>query len=364
MATHCGEDYPDCGHVPGAACPTDGNCIYFPGIGWLTGADFVCNGGGGGVPTVAGTPTAVPTATNTPGPDPVPPVPPPPTISQYMKSKSPDVLLELGCDFGDLDTAGVIILDFGQPQNFAGTWGTLLFNNTFASMDEIVAATEGFLTGLYLCSSLTTTYKVGLGTSNYQGTTGFAHGQQWALAVNDLADILDDNHWHPHIQIVGASDIETEYNSPANSRAWAEGYDSVNTRLFYDYGNAGGCNFFEWNNQPCNNGWTQNDVWYVSWGVAAALPFPEIYLNNETPWNAAQWHRIALYSWYVRGESMVIVGVMSQWFACQQVGCDPSTDNTPAEAWLQLVLMFQAHPVTAQQALPAYSSDIAWQVLP
>lgn len=119
----------------------------------------------------------------------------------------------------------------------------------------------------------------------------------------------------------------------------------------------------------CNppNGWTLEDIWYVSWGAPPAYPLPEIYRTDGV--NADQWYRVALYGVNTHSQLMHFRGSLTQWNACEENRrWDPNaciifgnirTDNRPEDGYLQLYNALNADPRTAQ-VMP-WSSDISWE---
>lgn len=291
---------------------------------------------------------------------------PPYTTSRYMSTVDTATLTNEGCNQGLAKQAGIIVLDFGQPQINNGVYGTTLFNsNNFASTDQITAAVEAFLQAFWNCTPQNGPFiTLGIGTSNLHGwindpTTAFNHGQAWATMVNNVATWISNSGFGSQEAVAGASDMELGYNSFANTKGWADGYTASAQYPYYDYGDAAGC-------PPagsCNNGWTQADVVYVSWDEAAALPLPEIYAVNKI--NAKQWYRLSLYSALNPGQfgRMIIQGSFTQHAACKITGgCNDgtplSTDNTPTQGWKQLYTKLNSDTRT-QQPLD-YSTDITW----
>lgn len=57
--------------------------------------------------------------------------------------------------------------------------------------------------------------------------------------------------------------------------------------------------------------------------------------------------------------AMVFRGPLSQDKACQQVGCSPTLNNTPTQAWNQMVNKMDARPSTIEDM--RYSVDIHWR---
>ncbi len=271
---------------------------------------------------------------------------PPATTTRYMSTTDYDALYNLGCS--QTDESGAIILDFGQPWFNGSSYGTIIFGSiTFRSIDDIENAVRGFLSGYYLCGG-SGAMRLAVGTSNYRGSTGYGHGQAWAQMVNRLNDfIVSPPDWSDREAARGASDIELDWNSVANSRAWVDGYASayVAASYLYNYGDAAGCPPYG----SCNNGWRQEDVWYVSWGSPPAVPVPEIYTFGT----AREWYRISLYGYTNHGGAVQILGTLTQWaaagFCCT---------NPPDVGWQQLMDLLNGDSRTVQ-TIP-YSTDITW----
>ncbi len=299
--------------------------------------------------------TAVVAATSFPNVASAAPTPPKATTSRYMKTTDPRMLYNEGCSQGAAGQNGVVILDFGQPWYNGRTFGTIIFgSNTFRSIAQIEEAAKEFLRGYWSCSPYGPRIVLVVGTSNYRGSTTWSHGKAWAEMVNRIGTwISQPPSFASQESVAGGSDIELDWNTPANSRSWVRGYDTVNVWPMYDYGDAAGCPPYG----SCNNGWTQDDVWYVSWGNPAAYAIPEIYTTNGSM--AAQWHRVVLYAHTARGQDMTISGVLTQYQACRDSGGCSQTGNTPAQGWSQLWDRLNADARTRQSL--AWSTDITWQ---
>jgi len=188
--------------------------------------------------------------------------------------------------------------------------------------------------------------------------------------VVDLNSYISSKAYADRLSVVGAIDIElgdprnnqtTQWSSPVAARAWVDGYASTSRVSYINFGSANGC---PPSGTQCNNGWTQEDIWYVSWGNPAnPLPVPEIYYNAppKQPSNALQWAALAALH---GGTPMYIPGALTEWQACQDPGksCAPGYD-TPLQAWQQLMdTLYNASPILApaMQSI-LYSSDITWQ---
>ena len=156
------------------------------------------------------------------------------------------------------------------------------------------------------------------------------------------------------------SDMELDYNNSTITYDWVKGYKNKvsDPYYLYNYGDAKGCPQNGTTSTPgaCANGWTQENVSYVSYGSEFSYPFPEIY--GTAGGNSKQWQQISLYTYLKYGKNMYIPGLLSQSQACAQRGC-VGTDNTPDQAWSQLWTQLNSDTRTAQSL--QYSTDIKWR---
>lgn len=291
------------------------------------------------------------------------PAGPPPTItSHYLKTAGGGTLHRLGCSEArrlrphrNVPDA-IAVLAFGRPRHQRGRWGASLFGDRFVTTDAIERAGHAYARGYATCagSRTRTRLEVVLGTSNYGSAVSRKHGRARARLVNGANEWLDRHGLDRFVRFAGGSDIELGWNGPAVSRRWVRGYDSVARWRFYNFGDAAGC-------APrgnCLGAWTQEDVWFVSWGANSAWPLPQIY--TPTGSMAQQWYRLSLYSYQRHGERMTIVGALSQRQACRQ-SSDPcwGINNSPGRAWRQLQRLLNRDRRTAQPLI--WLTDLRWQ---
>lgn len=323
-------------------------------------------------PTTTPTPTLTPTATRTNTPLP-PGVPPDYSSSYYMLTVNSTKLYNLGCTVGTIDKNlpgvrdTIVILDFGTPKQVNGEWGTDLFWIGPVTNAQIKAAVQNFGRGYYVCSSTDqgSQIYIAVGTTNYGSLfassteTARALGVAWAQMINEINAWFTTNGYATQVHAVGANDIEPAWNGVAVTRAWVDGYDSVNLYDYYDFGSADGCATRSTPTKTtCANGWTRDDVWYKAYGTRPGFPIPEIYNTRGT--NAEQWALLSLYSVNYKGYPIEYHGVLTQWQACQQVDDDQcaGVDNTPATGWLQLYNELAKDSRTFYT--PRWSTDILW----
>lgn len=280
--------------------------------------------------------------------------------SFYMRTTNPQTLNRMGCRMGSRVVHGsepedaLVVMAFGSPRHHR-VFGTSLYGRGFVSTSQIKRAGLRYAQGFARCTKKRrqASLRIALGTSNYGPQVGFHHGVAWAQMVNGANDDLARLGLSGRIDITGANDIEPGWSGPRAARAWVRGYDTVNRWPYYNFGGAAGCPPFG----DCLGWWTVEDVWYVSWGAAPALPLPEIYTRSGI--SAKQWYHLSLYSATRHGSTMTIAGVMSQHRACRQTP-DPcrGMNNTPPRAWRQLSTMLNADHRTAQSL--HWVTDISW----
>jgi hypothetical protein len=285
------------------------------------------------------------------------------TKSRYMATAEWGELFNMGCADGQVspsDENTAVILDFGQPWSSGGAYGTLLFKvYQFRSTTQIAEGVKGYLDGFYICAPEGAHTRVAVGTNNYGMWTTYEHGMAWAEMVNGLNEwIAEQPGYESKVAVRGASDMEPGFREPVSTRAWVNGYNAAYSgeSWLYNFGSCDGCPYTACPTCISPNGWTREDVWYVSYGPAANWPFPEIYLNSGI--HADQWYRMSVYSHDYHGGRMHFLGTLTQWQACQTHGPCNGTDNTPEEGWSQLQEKVNSDVRTEQPII--YSSDISW----
>ncbi len=342
--------------------------------------------------------------TDTPTPTPTPTATPPPPMhklflpavlhspiplafqlnsSLYMQTISPSAAYNLGCQMGtrDLNLPGtqnsLAILDYGQGWSEDGiTWGVWNFSWVFASTTQVGNSVREFARGYYNCTGSDTTshLTLAIGTNDY-GSFGSEssdpavravwagnHGRAWAELVADTQQWITTQGLGSQVSIAGANDIEQTWNKPVVARAWADAFQANNQGI-YIYYNFGSCTNCPTRLNPSllpPNDWTLEDIWYVSYGLPAAWPVPEIYNNNGV--NARQWAYLSRYAALQHGLPLVFPALMSQWQACLQVSNDPdceTLDNTPSESYTQLMSELAYWPETRQDSI-SWVTDICW----
>lgn len=261
------------------------------------------------------------------------------------------------------------ILHFGCPMVQGGVYGASGYNR-FLSTAVINEATKQYALGYYYGTGAEYSYlRIVVGTSNSKNcSVTYAHGQAWSQMVKDVGTWLAQAATGAKVQVRGGIDAETDtvsYSTAGPARNWVNGYASVFVSPYwlYDFGDAGGCPQSGTTGTPqlcliqgqnSSVAWSQEDVYYVSYGAAPSVPMPQIYSTGGG--NARSWQQISLYS-YLRYDSEIgIQGSLSQSGACGQVGGCSGINNTSTQAWNQLWTELNNDFRTAQDLL--FSADI------
>ena len=243
---------------------------------------------------------------------------------------------------------GVMILSFGkQVEGGSSGFGIALTDADIANATATVAS------GLADCAS--GPWEVAIGTSNSGGATpfnGYDGGVRWAQIVEQTRAISD-----PRVIISGANDIEPSWGPVDQAKAWVSGFIAASGRRLWNFGSADGCPQ-SIGSVRCNNGWTIDDVlWVSSTASANIVVVPQIHTQSGA--QARQWAVIAARGLEL-GSPLRIVGVGAQPSACLQVrgGC-PTTGNDAWTAWSQLRQALDSIPATAGMAIGP-PRDIRW----
>jgi hypothetical protein len=175
------------------------------------------------------------------------------------------------------------------------------------------------------------------------------------------------------VSIVGGNNIEPGFNPSYVPIHWLNGYNSVaNRKPLYVIASADGCSETYPPTEPeygyrspgsCNNGWTQEDIYTVTWGAPSSFPFPEIYNTNYA--NANQWYRIGLYSRLSHNTKMRFRGSMTQLAVCQQLRQENpgvpkcvGVDNDPTTGFAQLYTKIDSDPYDRIDNYMIWASDM------
>lgn len=274
------------------------------------------------------------------------------TTSRYITTIKNSNFYSNGCSAGQSHPQNSVwILDFGEPWYQNSTYGTnLVQSNTWVTNSTILSAIEQFMLGFYNCSASNAWGVLSIGVSNFGPDINYYEGRAWASMVDQANNWAFNNGYYSKIGAYGGVDAEINYNGPAATRAFVDGWASVNQDLYYDFGDCAGC-------PNPGNSWTEADVYYVSWQKTTANAFPEIYAQNGA--QATEWHDISLYGYLNNGaNSISFSGALTQQEACTTNGPCNGTDNSPSQGWTQLFNAINADGRTAMT--PTYSTDMSY----
>jgi hypothetical protein len=277
-------------------------------------------------------------------------------IGSYVRGKdvfpietAVPVIRAAACDQAKKVPRGVVILSFGS-QNATGTTG---FGKTITN-EQIVATTSAWATGLAECG--TGPWEVSLGTSNSGAVSrfnGYMGGIAWAKLVAAAQAESD-----PRTVVSGSVDLEPGWGPPGQARAWVDGYVRTTNSRLWNFGSADGCPQSISSDLTCNNGWTIDDVLWVS-----AHAGPNIYampqIHTKSGAMSKQWAVLAARALEMK-MPLRLASLTVQTAACTQVkgGC-PTTGISAWDAWAQLRRALDAIPATAGMPLGA-PMDIRW----
>lgn len=285
------------------------------------------------------------------------------TLSHYVQNSiSASAFYSSGCSQGRISVGnGIVVLDFGQPWVSSGTYGARYWyygGVAFLSTTAIATYVQGFGQGFYDCSPATSYLRLAVGVNNDSGYVTSGHGSAWSAMVGAINAWLVARGYSGRVTAAGAIDAEPGFAARAPAvRAWMTGFGT--SWLAYDFGSADGCSWTSYAPPPglaCNNGWRQDDLYYLAWGAPAGWGLPEVYatgtltLPNGAPsnWMANQWEMVRLYgARYGSLGAAVIAGQMAQ------------TDSlSPQTSWTYLYNSVNAYsPV---QGNVRWSTKIVW----
>ena len=259
------------------------------------------------------------------------------------------VIRSAACDQARRVARGVVVLSFGrQVDGGASGFGATIVRG------DIAATAAAWANGLADCG--TGPWEVAIGTSNSGGATafnGYAGGREWASIVSAARAVAD-----PRVRIAGAVDIEPGWGPPGQARAWVDGWVSATRTRLWNFGSADGCPQSVSTDRTCNNGWTLDDVlWVSSHAGPAVVAMPQIHTFGGA--QSRQWAVLADRA-VAMGRPLRIAAITVQTAACAQVrgGC-PTTGISAWDGWNQLRRAIDAIPSVVGMPIGA-PMDIRW----
>lgn len=258
---------------------------------------------------------------------------------------------ELGCNQGHFDKSfsppvnSEVVLDFGGQ--LGDSSGAYLIDQESITNAEIESIAEEFAYQYWYCTGTdqTSVLKLGIGTNNSYSDVDYNGGYAWSQLVGAIESFVKNNGYSSQVTVVGASDIEPGWWNHTDTENWVNGYAAYGGS-YLDFDSADECSTDQYNDQPCGStGWSQYDVWYVSWGAPPAFPTPEIYYNAL----ALQWTMISLYGANYHNEAVYYQGPWDEY------DLDSST-YTSTQAWSTFWNDLNSYSQTAQNMF--FSAEI------
>jgi hypothetical protein len=229
---------------------------------------------------------------------------------------------------------------------------------TWTNVSDFV---KGFADGFAWCEGTDVNSKLTIvvGTNNsLNSSLTFSYGAAFHNHVNTIATLISGQSYSSRVTVVGGSDMEQDFgggSSVSGSRAWIDGYVSTGGVGAVNSSAASGCRTTTHNgSDPCNNGWTTADVYYVN-DAANVYPMPQVYASG----NAPQWQQISAYSYAQYGYKIRFEGMMTSYSSCHPVwrnGC-AGADWAPDQGYNALQSALNANQNTAYTV--PFATDIA-----
>jgi len=281
----------------------------------------------------------------------------------YLGRRRAQALNRVG--YGHMSLA---IMDFGcaSGENSVESWEYEGENHKILSIETIKTRVKEYINGFsnnIHSDSISLTVAVGINASVIPSA---AHGTNWANMIDDLNDWVVAHHFENSVYVIGAIDIETQWNpTPQQIQPWINAYDAPTIHRAYNFGNALDCPrdlppTYPQSQSPvnrfCRDYWYQDDVADVS-GNHYMFPLPEIYHIDGR--DSDTWYRIGLYHFFDTGYKMNFHGSLTQYFACLQKGWCNGADLYPITGYDQLYNKLN-DPYNRVTRSMYYKTDILW----
>ena len=280
----------------------------------------------------------------------------PVAIGSYVRNRDAtpiaaarSVVRQAACETGRRVKRGVVVLSFGK-QVAAGANGF----GTAISYSDVAEVSRAWAAGLAECG--TGPWEIAIATSNSGGVTnynGYSGGARWAQLVSEAAATAD-----PRVIVSAGVDLEPGWGPPGQARAWVDGYVAASSKRLWNFGSADGCPQTYLSKLTCNNGWTVDDViWVSSRAGTQVVAMPQLHTQSGSL--ARQWAVLAERA-VATGAPLRLAAVGVQTAACNQVkgGC-PTTGESAWNAWFKLRTLLDARAATRATPLGA-PRDIRW----
>lgn len=250
------------------------------------------------------------------------------TRSHYLTTTDRSVLTRAGRrDARDAEVAGVddalVVLGGGDPVGRDGV--RLPGSGESASVNDVEAAAVAYGRAWRTRPTAPTLTLVVMEAAHGDQVNAGA-GTGWGRMVGSVAREL------PGVDVRGGLDVEVEWASARDVRAWLDGYLSATTRSFVDVG-ACTCPPYARVGAP----WSLADLADVAWARGRGVVLPQIYATAGG--NAREWATLAAWARWHRRPPVRLAGVLTEQAACFGPPPRPclGLDVDPVAAWWQLV---------------------------
>jgi hypothetical protein len=196
--------------------------------------------------------------------------------------------------------------------------------------------------------------------NNTPNTVTYANGQAWGALVENVTGFVISRGYSYQIFVAGAMDIEGSWNTYANTRAWLNGL--LNTAPYKPFYNYGTCDCSDTYNPYglFHHDWNYSRTFEVSFSIGfLGDVIPEIYHTNGV--NATRWQGVS--KWAVNNGfgRAVFNQLLTEYGACTQTQNCSGIDNTPINAFDQMLQALNADPQTADGLSEDFRlTDIKW----
>ncbi len=313
--------------------------------------------------------------------------PPDNTTSYYINNIDLDKHYQFGCIAAASQRGGLIILSYGHPANWSSSlnpqYGTRLvgpsheqayITDPAGAGRDIRNAVDRFAKGYHTaynggaagCPAVqgpAKTIVLTVGTDNIYDDLPSgeqaAHAQAWGNMVQaiktDIASYLE-------IKVYAAVDAEPGFGSYSKTNAWAEAYNSTGASYFYNFGSTDGYpSLAPGDPTPVvprpwgTSGWSTDQFYHISYGLARALSVPQIYM----PQFSRDWNRVK--RWSIETSQYPILQFSGELSECKSSPCGIGGNPLrrffkEKEAWQVFWQELNGDPQTHQGI--TYSTDI------
>ena len=306
--------------------------------------------------------------------------------SYYLRNLTDEHLDTVACQLADsLKTSethsAIVTIVVGKPSS--ERLNELLINEsfprTYVTYAEFGIQMRKFITSYGLCAiekGVDTKVTMAIASQNYGSNINFTTGNLWSSVVSILRISTKHGPFNQLVDVVIASDLETGWNTPEATLAWLDGAVSHYTSPFINVAAVGfpdmglsvpvDLNVERAKTFTTGEGytWTIGEVLEMTYSQNPRIySLPQIYLRNGA--NANQWYYLAILASEL-GDAPLFEGILTQYGACQQklttsYSCPTGlfgTDNTPYQAWEQLMTLNSNHPNYPNKLTVKYFTDI------